>query len=70
MKVTLKDIQDAQQILKNVICNTETSHSVSASHLLGTEVFLKFENTQRTGSFKIRGAYNKISHLTAQLSCR
>jgi threonine dehydratase len=30
------------------------------------EIFLKFENMQRTGSFKIRGAFNKLSSLTKQ----
>lgn len=38
--------------------------SESASKLLGCEVYLKFENTQYTGSFKLRGAYNKIQSLS------
>lgn len=64
MKVTLEDIQQAQQRLKNITVITELSHSISASKLLGTDIFFKFENTQRAGSFKLRGAYNKISSLT------
>ena len=66
MKVSLEDIQQAQQRLKNITVVTELSHSISASKLLGTDIFLKFENTQRAGSFKLRGAYNKISSLSAE----
>jgi threonine dehydratase len=66
MKVTLEDIRKARETLKNISQNTETDYSVSASKLLGCEVFLKFENTQRTGSFKIRGAYNKIINMTPE----
>jgi len=64
MKVTIEDIRKARETLKNIAKNTETDYSVSASKLLGCEVFLKFENTQRTGSFKIRGAYNKIINMS------
>jgi threonine dehydratase len=64
MKVTLQDIHQARETLKNVIRKTEIDKSFSASKLLGAEVFLKFENQQFTGSFKLRGAYNKISKLT------
>ncbi|MGZ3749353.1 MAG: threonine ammonia-lyase [Pseudobdellovibrionaceae bacterium] len=66
MKVTLEDIRKAREILKNISQNTEVDLSNSASKLLGCEVYLKFENTQRTGSFKIRGAYNKIANLTLE----
>lgn len=64
--VTLSDIQKARELLKNIISETEMSHSISASKLLGSDIYLKFENTQRTGSFKFRGAYNKISSLTPE----
>lgn len=64
MKVTIADIERAQKTLEPIITQTELSHSISASKLLGSEVYFKYENTQRTGSFKIRGAYNKISNLT------
>ncbi|MFP5519347.1 MAG: threonine ammonia-lyase [Bdellovibrionia bacterium] len=66
MKVTLEDIIKAQTTLKEIINKTELSKSISASKLLGCDVYFKYENTQRTGSFKIRGAYNKISHLSPQ----
>ncbi len=70
MKVTFADIQKAREILKDVICPTEMSHSLSASRLINSDVYLKFENTQRTGSFKFRGAYNKIANLTAEEKSR
>lgn len=65
MKLTFADIQKAAEHLKSIAHRTETAHSVSASQTVGTEIYFKFENTQRTGSFKIRGAANKISQLTA-----
>jgi threonine dehydratase len=70
MKVTLEDILKAREVLKTIARNTELDLSVSASQLLGTEIHLKYENTQRTGSFKIRGAYNKIANLTAEEKAR
>lgn len=70
MKVTIEDIRKAHELLKGHICQTELSHSLSASKLLKSEIFFKFENTQRTGSFKFRGAYNKISNLTAEEKAR
>ena len=66
MKVTIEDIRQARQIIKDVIRPTEIDKSHSASNLIGSEVFLKFENTQFTGSFKLRGAYNKIASLTSE----
>lgn len=70
MKVTLSDIQKAQQLLKGIINPTEMQLSISASKLLGCDVYFKMENTQRTGSFKFRGAYNKISSLSAEEKSR
>jgi threonine dehydratase len=77
MKVTFADIQKAQERLKDIISPTEMTCSISASKLVNqdpanseTQVYFKFENTQRTGSFKFRGAYNKISTLTADEKSR
>ncbi len=64
MKVTLEDIQAARKAIANSINVTVCDYSRSASSIAATEVFLKLENTQRTGSFKIRGAMNKIISLT------
>ncbi len=64
MKVTLEDIKEAQLRIKSTIKKTSVDKSLSASKLLGREIYYKFENEQITGSFKIRGALNKISTLT------
>lgn len=64
MKVSFEDIQAARAQIKDTIAHTEMTHSISASQLLNSEIYFKFENSQRTGSFKIRGAFNKISSLT------
>jgi len=66
MKVSLDDIKKAREVLRNVIRVTEIDKSVTLSKKLGTEVFLKHENHQYTGSFKLRGAYNKIQSLTKE----
>lgn len=64
MKVTLQDIQNAQQTIQNFINLTPCDYSRSCSKLMGTDIFFKLENNQRTGSFKIRGASNKIASLS------
>jgi threonine dehydratase len=64
--IEFNDIKEAQEKLSGVALKTLFERSRSATNYLGTETFLKFENQQRTGSFKIRGAYNKISNLTKE----
>ncbi|MDR0931177.1 MAG: threonine ammonia-lyase [Clostridiales bacterium] len=59
-----KEIQDAAQRLKGVIHKLPLLSSRTFSQLSGAEIYFKCENQQRTGSFKIRGAYNKIAKLT------
>lgn len=70
LKVDISDIQKAHGLLKPVIKHTDLDLSLSASELYGRNVYLKSENTQRTGSFKIRGAYNKIMNLSAEEKAR
>jgi threonine dehydratase len=65
MKVSLEDIRKARETIQHQILPTELSKSISASKLMGCEVFFKYENQQYTGSFKIRGALNKINSLSA-----
>ncbi len=60
---TISDIKEASEILKNVVKITPLEHSRTFSEISGNNIFLKLENLQTTGSFKIRGAYNKIYHL-------
>jgi threonine dehydratase len=64
MTVTLADIQAARRTLRDVIIATPTLPAERLSQELGARVVLKAENTQRSGSFKIRGAYNTISRLS------
>lgn len=58
-----KDIREASQNLDGVINKTELIYSDFFSSECRNKVYLKPENLQFTGSFKIRGAYNKIMHL-------
>ncbi len=64
MKVTLSDIQKAHELIRPNIKRTEMDESLSASRLVNSKVYYKYENEQVTGSFKLRGALNKIAHLT------
>ncbi len=64
MTVKLSDIQDARKLLHNIINPTPIIADEKLSTDIGAKVFLKAECLQRSGSFKIRGAYNKISRLS------
>ena len=59
----LNQIQKAQKRLLDVVHCTPFSHAPLLSKLSGYEVYLKKENLQRTGAFKLRGAFNKIATL-------
>lgn len=61
--VTLEAIDAARSRLEGVAVLTPVERSRALSELIGGEVFVKCENLQRTGSFKIRGAFNRISRL-------
>jgi threonine dehydratase len=60
------DIEAARARLEGVARVTPVYRSDTLSRLVGRDVHLKAENLQRTGSFKIRGAYNRISSLSAE----
>ncbi|HFZ8995905.1 TPA: bifunctional threonine ammonia-lyase/L-serine ammonia-lyase TdcB [Citrobacter freundii] len=64
LPVTIDDIQTAKKRLAGKIYKTGMPRSNYLSEQCKGEIFLKFENMQRTGSFKIRGAFNKLSSLT------
>lgn len=61
---TIADIYQAAKQLNGVVKKTKLVESPYFSELSGNDVYLKPENLQNTGSFKLRGAYNKISQLT------
>lgn len=59
----LEDFQAAKKRVDEVILETRLIHSEAFSEECGNDVYIKPENLQRTGAFKIRGAYNKIMKL-------
>lgn len=59
----LKDFQEARKRVQEVISKTELIHSDAFSNESGNDVYIKPENLQKTGAFKLRGAYNKIVKL-------
>ncbi|MFL6020610.1 MAG: threonine ammonia-lyase [Gaiellaceae bacterium] len=63
---TLADVQEARQRLRGIAEETPIYLSETFSRRCGREVRLKAENLQRTGSFKIRGAVNKLSTLSVE----
>ena len=62
--VTFQMILEAAKHLKGVIKETDFCYSETLSELTEGDVYLKLENLQQSGSFKIRGAYNKMIHLS------
>ena len=61
--LTLDKVYHARYVLKDAIRLTDIIHSYTLSKQCGCNVYLKTENLQTTGSFKVRGAYYKISQL-------
>ena len=60
--VTIDDVKKAAEVLSGVARRTDLIHSPAFS--TNGDIYLKTENLQLTGSFKLRGAYNKIASLT------
>ena len=63
-KVTLEDVKKAQETIKDIVKKTDILESTKLSSMTGANVYYKCENLQKTGSFKVRGACNKIANLT------
>src|SRR4051812_24230626 len=61
--IGLRDIEEARDRITPVVRRTPVYRSDALSRMAGRTVLLKPEHLQRTGSFKIRGAYNRISTL-------
>ena len=66
MTLYAAEILKARKNLEGVIYRTPLTYSTKLSEISGAEVYLKWENLQKTGSFKLRGAYHKISSLTPE----
>ncbi|MER2134898.1 MAG: threonine ammonia-lyase [Arthrobacter sp.] len=70
LPVTLDDIQAAAKLLDGVIAHTPIEQSRALGRLTGSEVYLKCENLQRAGSFKVRGAYVRMAKLSEEQKAR
>lgn len=64
--VTLDDIRAARETIGELIRPTPLEFSRAVSEKVGTDVYLKCENLQRAGSFKIRGAYTRLARLSEE----
>lgn len=64
-KLSVEDFERAAAIVSSVAQVTPILHSNYLSKLTGVDVVLKAENLQRTGAYKVRGAYHRMSKLTA-----
>ena len=64
--LTLESFKEARSVLQGVLRPTPLIHSPYLSKSCGNSVYLKPENMQVTGAYKIRGAYYKISTLSQE----
>nr|WP_263326485.1 threonine ammonia-lyase [Neobacillus sp. Marseille-Q6967] len=65
--VTLDDLIIAREKMKGIVHTTPLDYSKTFSNLsVNNEVYLKLENLQKTGSFKVRGSYNKLISLSKE----
>ncbi|MDO7881260.1 threonine ammonia-lyase [Salinibacterium soli] len=67
---SLAEFQEARERISAVVTQTPLESSHYLSNVLGDAVYLKCENLQRTGSYKIRGAYNRLSRLSDEEKAR
>lgn len=64
--ISLEEINKARETISNIIHHTPLFSSASLGRLTGTELYFKAENLQKTGSFKVRGAGNKIRSINTE----
>lgn len=64
--LTLEKFEEASEVVRRVAKETKLLYSKSLSQQVGNKVYFKPENMQHTGAYKLRGAYYKISTLTAE----
>ncbi|HET9612563.1 MAG TPA: pyridoxal-phosphate dependent enzyme, partial [Nitrososphaeraceae archaeon] len=63
---TIEDISTARSSLDTSIRKTPLHKSDTFSRMVGTDTFLKLECLQKTGSFKVRGAFTKLNSLSSK----
>ncbi|MEK7433993.1 MAG: threonine ammonia-lyase [Cyanobacteriota bacterium] len=66
INVTFEMIKEAESVLENIINHNELQFSQTFSNIANANIFIKPENLQKTGSYKIRGAYNKLRTLSKE----
>ena len=64
--LTIDKFEEASEVVKRVTQDTKLIFSDYFSQMTGNKVYFKPENMQRTGAYKLRGAYYKISTLTEE----
>lgn len=64
--IILNDIKNARDNLKNIALNTPLTKAPILSENFKSEIYLKKENLQLTGSFKLRGAFNRLANMTKE----
>jgi threonine dehydratase len=64
LPIGLDEVRAAHEVIKDVVVRTPLKASRVLSERTGAQIFLKCENLQRAGSFKIRGAYTRMSRLS------
>jgi len=67
---SLEEFERARRTVRTVVDTTPMESSRYLSEVLGVDVWMKCENLQRTGSYKIRGAYNRLVHLSDEEKAR
>ena len=70
LPVSFDDVLAARELLGGIISPTPLEYSQALSDRVGGEVHLKCENLNRAGSFKIRGAYTRMAHLSDEEKAR
>lgn len=65
-ELSLEKFEEASEIVKKVTQETKLIYSEYFSERYGNKIYFKPENMQRTGAYKVRGAYYKISQLTPE----
>lgn len=61
--LSYRDFEETWERIRGVVHHTPLIYSRTFSSMAGNDIFLKAENLQKTGSFKVRGAYNKLSRM-------
>ena len=64
--IVLSDVLEARNRTEKYYTRTPLHHYQSLDELIGAEIYVKHENHQKTGSFKVRGALNVLSRLSLE----